>query len=54
MQVVRFQPRTLSDLPEPRIAEALGDSAIRAISEEGRTPDEEWLVATPLNAVRTL
>jgi len=52
MQVVRFQPRTLSDLPEPRIA--LGDSAIRAISEEGRTPDEEWLVATPLNAVRTL
>jgi hypothetical protein len=47
VQVVRFQPRSLSQFPESALEDTLGRDAIRAISEEGRSPDQEWLIATP-------
>jgi hypothetical protein len=49
IQVVRFRPRNLADFPEPALAESLGADAIRAISEEGRPLDQEWMFATPIS-----
>jgi hypothetical protein len=48
IQIARFRPRDLSHFPDPALAEMLGADAIRAISEEGRTPGQEWLFATSL------
>ena len=45
VQVVRFKPRDLSNFPVPLLANELGGDALRAISEEGRTPNQEWLIA---------
>lgn len=47
LQVVAFRPRTQADLPDGNLFEALGEDAVRAISEVGRT-NQEWLFATPL------
>lgn len=49
VQVVQFQPRNLSNFPDSALAEMLGPDAIRAISEEGRLPDQQWLIATALH-----
>ncbi len=49
VQVIQFRPRDLSNFPDPALAEMLGADAIRAISEEGRLHDQEWLVATALH-----
>ncbi len=49
VQVVQFRPRDLSSFPDPVLAAMLGADAIRVISEEGRLPDQEWLVATALH-----
>lgn len=49
VEVVNFRPRDLSSFPDPALAEMLGADAIRAISEEGRLPDQEWLVAIALH-----
>lgn len=48
-QIVRFRPRDLSSFPDPVLAEMLGADAIRVISEEGRSADQEWLIATSLH-----
>lgn len=48
VQVVQFRPRNLSDFPNPALAERLASDAMRAIREEGRIPEQEWLVATAL------
>jgi hypothetical protein len=48
VKIVQVRPRALSDLPDPRLVEVLGPDAIRTISEEGRSPNQLWLVATPL------
>lgn len=53
VQVIQFRPRDLSNFPDPALAEMLGADAIRAISEEGRLPDQEWLVATALHDLST-
>ena len=53
VQVVQFRWRSLSDFPDPALAEMLGADAIRAISEEGRLPDQEWLIATARNEPST-
>ncbi len=47
VQVVRSRTRTLSDFPGPQLMEVLGADAIRTLSE-GRSPNQEWIVATPL------
>lgn len=46
VQIVQFRPRDLSSFPDPAFADMLGADATRVISEEGRLPDQEWLVAT--------
>jgi hypothetical protein len=51
VQVVKFQPRDLADFPDPVLAKMLGNDAIRVVREEGRSSDQEWLVATALHAM---
>jgi hypothetical protein len=49
VQIVHFRPRDLSDFPDPSLAEMLGEDAIRVVEEEGRSGDQEWLVARSLH-----
>jgi hypothetical protein len=48
LEIVRFVPRDWSAHPELSILSFLGKDANRAISEEGRGPDQEWLIATSI------
>lgn len=51
IQIVRFRPRDSSDFPDPALAAMLGKDAIRVVREEGRSHDQEWLIATAIHEV---
>jgi hypothetical protein len=47
VQIIKYSPRSLSDFPDPNLLETLGRSdAFRAITEEVRGANQEWLIAT--------
>lgn len=46
VQVVQSRQRTLSDFPDPKLLEVLGSGAIKTL-DEGRVPNQQWIVATP-------
>ena len=49
LKIVKFKPRELEAYPEFAFLQFLGRDAIRAISEEGRGTDQEWLIATAVS-----
>jgi hypothetical protein len=52
LEIVKFKPRDWSASPELSFLSFLGKDANRAISEEGRESDQEWLIATSIAGLR--
>lgn len=50
LEIVGFKPRDWSTFPEFSFLSFLGKDANRAISEEGRGANQEWLIATPIKS----
>jgi hypothetical protein len=50
LEIVGFKPRDWSTFPEFSFLSFLGKDADRAISEEGRGANQEWLIATPIES----